>query len=392
MTQILEYEVDNSLTDFELVGLDYRLNLADGHAYQDLGNDYRGIVRELPTIWEACENTPIPDLQYRFCEAVALLAGSPEMAGLPFKICPTASNSIEIVGDVLAQKASLTKLVEPTFDNLALILRRRRVRLAPLSEDDLFRAVEEGRVEEFLDANPCEALFLVQPNNPTGRRLDVESFRAVVEHCAAHGRILVLDNTFRFYNREGFNDFAILQESGVSFMALEDTGKVWPTHDLKASLLFYSPDLERLVTTLYNEVYLCPSRFALAVLERFVLKTMEVGLQQAVWAQVDKHRALLRSAIAGTDVVIDPRSDSSEISVEWLNCRGTGLRDLELTRLLATSGLTVLPGRLFYWQSSEQAERQYNVRLSLMKPSLNYRRAVDVFRSTISSARGRRRP
>jgi bifunctional pyridoxal-dependent enzyme with beta-cystathionase and maltose regulon repressor activities len=385
MALTLEYEGDNSLTDFEIVGLDYRLNLADGHAYQDLCSDYRSIIQDLPTIWETCERTPIPELQYRFCEAFALLANSPEMVELPFKICPTASNSIEIVGDVLAQKFLLTRLVEPTFDNLALILQRRRVKLAPLSEDELFRAAAQGNITELLDANPSDALFLVQPNNPTGRQLDAKSFSAIVECCATHGRILVLDNTFRFFNRQSFNDFAILRDSGVTFMALEDTGKVWPTHDLKASLLFCSADLEQLVSNLYHEIYLCHSRFALAVLERFILKTTEVGLQRTIWARVDKHRALLRSAISDTDIVVDPASVASEISVEWLNCRGTGLRDFELTKLLAGSGLTVLPGRQFFWQANGQLERQFNVRLSLMKPFLNYNEAMAVFRATLNS-------
>jgi|SRR5947209_5113205 len=385
MTRTHAYETDKSLTDFEIVGLDYRLNLADGHAYQDLNSDYRDIVRDLPMIWEACEKTPIPDLHHRFCEAFALLANSPEAVGLPFKICPTASNSIEIVGEVLARKLLLTRLVEPTFDNLALILQRRRVRLAPLSENDLYRAVAQGNVTELLDANPCGALFLVQPNNPTGRLLDAMSFGTIAEYCATRGRILVLDNTFRFFNRQSFNDFAILRDSGVTFMAVEDTGKVWPTHDLKASLLFCSADLEQLVSNLYHEIYLCHSRFALAVLERFILRTIEVGLPRAVWAQVDKHRALLRSVISHTNVVVDPTSVASEISVEWLNCRDTGLRDFELTKLLATSGLTVLPGRQFFWQANEQTERQFNVRLSLMKPFLNYKQAMDVFHATINS-------
>lgn len=384
MAQVLEY-VEKSLTDFEAIGLTYPLNLADGHAYQDLSDDYRGIIDNLTEMWRACEKIPVPKLQFRFLEAFAQLANSPETLGLPFKICPTASNSIEIVGDVLASKAAFTRLIEPTFDNLALILRRRRVVLASLNENDLFQAAASASIKELLDENPCDALFLVQPNNPTGRSLDAMSFRFIAEYCAERGMMLVLDNSFRFYNRDSFNDYRILRESNVSFIALEDTGKVWPTHELKASLLLFSRDLEQLVTTLYNEVYLCPSRYTLALLEQFILKTTEVGLARTVWVQADGHRYLLRRAIAETKVIVDPASVGSDISVEWLNCRALGLRDLELMELLETHGLTVLPGRHFFWESNLSVERQFNIRLSLMKPTLNFTQAVNVFQSVLKS-------
>lgn len=384
MAQVLEY-VEKSLTDFEIKGLNYPLNLADGHASQDLSDYYGGIIAELTEIYWASKKTPVPEQQFRFFEAFARLANSPEVLGLPFKICPTASNSIEIVGDVLANKAAFTRLVEPTFDNLALILRRRRVVLASLNENDLFWAAASASIKELLDENPCDALFLVQPNNPTGRSLDARSFRFIAEYCAERGMILVLDNSFRFYNRASFNDYRILRESNVSFIALEDTGKVWPTQELKASLLICSRDLEQLVTTLYNEVYLCSSPYTLALLERFILKTTEVGLARTIWAQADEHRYQLRRAIAETKIVVDPSSVESKISVEWLNCRALGPRDLELTGLLETYGLTVLPGRQFFWESRENSERQFNIRLSLMKPTLNFTRAVDVFRSVLKS-------
>lgn len=383
MVQALEYEVERSLTDFEVIGLDSAFNLADGHAYQDLCDEYRKIIDDLPVIWDTCAKSSIPELEYRFCRAFALLADCPEMAGMPFKICPTASNSIEIIGSVLAHKGLGTRLVEPIFDNLALILQRRGVKLDSLSENDLVWAASEGDITKLLDVNPCDALFLVQPNNPTGRSLNALSFRAVAEYCAARRKILIFDNTFRFYNRDGFNDFSILRESEVSFLAFEDTGKVWPTNDLKASLLFSSPDLEQVVTQIYNEVYLCHSPFALAFLERFLLKTADAGLSQTIWAQVDERRSLLRRAIEDTNIIVDPTSVDSKISVEWLNCSGTGLRDFDLVKELATRGLTVLPGRQFFWRSSTQDERQFNVRLALMKPFENFQKAVDLFRSTL---------
>lgn len=372
---------DKSLTDFEIEGLSAHLSLADGHAYQDLPLPFRQTVNNLANLWTECEHTSVPEMEQRFRKAFAQLAQSPAMEAVEcFKICPTASNTIDIVGSVLAEMGLVTQLVEPTFDNLALILKRRHVTLDVLDEDELIWASENGTLATFLERDERGALFLVQPNNPTGRNLDANSLRVVAEHCARHNTVLVMDNTFRFYNRRPFDDYAILSETGVSFMTIEDTGKVWPTHDLKASLLMCSLDLAPLVTILYNEIFLCHSRFALGILEQYLLTTAAEGLETTIWAQVDEHRALLREALRDTSLAIDERAIDSTISVEWVDCRRTNLSDLELADQLAINGLRILPGRPFFWNSSELPHRQFNIRLALMKPRTTFQDSVNLFR------------
>jgi aspartate/methionine/tyrosine aminotransferase len=385
MVQVLEYKAERCLTDFEILGLAHDLNLADGHAYQDLPHAFDHIVADLPALWRAAETTPVPEAEERFRHSFSTLAHSPAMETLPFKICPTASNSIEIVAKVLADRRAHTRLIEPTFDNLALLLKRQRVALSAIDENQFVSAAREGSIVRYLEANLGDALFLVHPNNPTGRTIDIETFQTIADFCSQRGIILVIDNTFRFYNRNAFDDYAILKDTGVSFMAFEDTGKVWPTQDLKASLLFCSSDLERLVTSIFNEVYLCHTRFGLTILERFVQRTSEIGLGPTIWFQADEHRAMLRRILADTDIEVDETSIDSNISVEWLNCRKTGLCDFELINMLAASRLTVLPGRQFFWQSADRASRQFNFRVSLMKPSLSFHRALNAFWSTLRS-------
>lgn len=376
-----------TLTDFEVVGLQSELNLADGHAYQDLGEDYSDIIEELSAIWDASESIRVPEAEHAFREAFAALAGSSAMAKLPFfKICPTASNSIDVIGAVLATRKLKTALVEPTFDNLSLLLRRRGVVLEPISEIVLGEESMGAELQRCASSSGG-ALVVVNPANPTGRCLTARSLRRLSEYCAAKNKLLVMDNSFRFYNREPFDDYSVLLESGVSFLAFEDTGKVWPTHDLKASLLFCSPDLEEIVNTVYNETYLCNSRFVLALLARFLLRTAERGLARVIWPIVDERRSLLRRSIADTGIVVDRTSEPSQISVEWLDCRGTGLQDLQLTSLLAQNGVLVLPGRLFFWYSGDDAERHYNVRIALMKPARRFAKAIDVVGTVLRSRR-----
>jgi len=372
---------EKSLTDFEIEGLYAPLSLADGHAYQDMPFAFRHVVRELEVLWVKAETVSVPLAEDRLRNASARLSSSAAMSEVAcFKICPTASNATDVVAAVLADKSAATRMIEPTFDNLALIMKRRRVQLAALPEDQLMVAAEEGSLDVLLGDKSHAALFLVQPNNPTGRQLNERAFRIIANLCAERGTILVLDNTFRLYNRSLFDDYAILDETGVSFMAIEDTGKVWPTQDLKASILSCSSDLARLVCEIYNEMYLCHSRFALTLLERYVTITADLGLEATIWRHVDRHRALLRQALAGTALVIDPRSVDSEISVEWLDCRQTGMNDLQLTAFYAERGLGILPGRHFFWASGSQRCHQYNVRLALMKPRRMFEASLSLIR------------
>jgi aspartate/methionine/tyrosine aminotransferase len=373
--------IPRTLTDFEVAGLQATLSLADGHAYQDLSPEFANIIAELPTLWAASEHTLVPDAEQRFRHAFASLAGSPAMGQRRFfKVCPSASSSIDVIGAVLAALRLPTCLVEPTFDNLPLLLRRRGVVLDVVQEADL----HVGKSMQRILCSRHGALFLVQPNNPTGERLSADALRDLAEHCRRQKILLVLDNSFRFYHRQPYDDYAVLAETGVRFIAFEDTGKVWPTHDLKASLLFCSPDLEKFVNDIYSETYLCNSRFTLALLTRFMQQTSEVGIARTIWATVDAHRAALRNALATTGLTVEPASLESRISVEWLNCRATGFNDFELTERLAAAGLVVLPGRLFFWHSAHLPERQYNIRIALMKPAVHFKAAVAALANAVS--------
>ncbi|HWW61675.1 MAG TPA: aminotransferase class I/II-fold pyridoxal phosphate-dependent enzyme [Thermoanaerobaculia bacterium] len=370
----------HTLTAFEVVGLRGELNLADGHAYQDLAAPYEHVITDLPALWTASELTPVPEAEERFRNAFATLAGCAGMRDRTFfKICPSASNSIDVIGAVLSELKRPTTLIEPTFDNLPLLLRRRGVLVRALSEEVL-RA--EGSVESGL-CEPGEALFLVQPNNPTGHSLSAAELVEIAMHCRRLDAVLVLDNSFRFFNRQPFDDYTVLADTGVSFLALEDTGKVWPTHDLKASLLFCSADLQELVSAVYDETYLCNSRFTLLMLERFLNITRQVGLAESIWRTVDSHRALLRRELADTMVTVDQSSHSSQISVEWLNCRATGYHDFDIAQHLAGKGVLVLPGRLFFWESGGSPERQFNIRAALMKPTRRFEQAVAILTNTL---------
>lgn len=379
----------DTLTDYEIDALtdDYSVNLADGHASQEMPDPLARVLTSLTDLWNGCTRRPSHRIENGFRSAFAKLAASPTMASLPeFKICPTASNSADIVSAVLRQKCLQTRLIEPAFDNLALLLRRRSVVLDSLAERELREAAANGSLPAFLDTKRCDALFLVQPNNPTGHLLDEKDFRIITEYCAFRKMILILDNSFRLYKREPFDDYSVLLDSRTSFMAFEDTGKVFPTNDDKASLLFYSPDLAGAVTAVYNELFLRTSPFPLSFLTEIVEETAECGLQSTIWQQLDDRRILLRQALHGTGLEVAASSIRSQLPVEWLDTSALGMNDLQTTREFAALGLKILPGRQFHWNSSHRPECQKNVRLALMKPMETVGRACEILGSQVRTS------
>jgi bifunctional pyridoxal-dependent enzyme with beta-cystathionase and maltose regulon repressor activities len=297
-----------------------------------------------------------------------------------FMLCPSASVSIDIVGAVLRALGRTAALVEPTFDNIALLLARRGVPLTPIPDTFPLELTAAS-----LPALDVGAFMLVQPNNPTGTCLTSAQLAIVAGACREAGVILVLDNSFRFYNRQPFDDYAVLRDAGVSYMALEDTGKVWPTHDLKLSLLFCSRDLALLTRTIYNELFLSCSPFGLLVLEGFVRATESVGLRDVLWAVVDEKRCQLRAALAGTPLVATSEAADSTMPVEWLDCSGLGVTDLEVVAAAAAEGLRLLPGRNFFWASASRREHQSYIRVALMKPARRFARSVETLTRVVST-------
>lgn len=360
-----------TLTDFEINGLHNHYCLADGHAYQDLHPSFYKIVQSLPELWRSASNKTIPESEQLFNKNYAALIDAPmlERCKENFKICPTASNSIDIVGAVLSHLQIKTIMVEPTFDNLALLIRRRGVQLDSVSDLALFQAAEANDIERaFPELKKYGALVIVHPNNPTGLTLSEDGFKHIVAFCERHKQVLVIDNCFRVYRRNTFSDYSLLINSNVSFVAIEDTGKVWPTQDLKASLLYFSDDLKNLMTEIYNEIYLCVSKVTLEILSAFFKETKKVGVKSIFWDLVDTRRQLLRQAIEGSSLVVTDVSMHSNLPVEWLSCSFGSKNDFLLCRELKQLNLAVLPGRQFYWNSSQNPFHQKNIRISLMKP------------------------
>lgn len=364
---------NNCLTELEVYGLSAPYNLADGHSYLSASQYFNSVVSALPALWEAAEKTPVPEMELLFKDKFSDYFG---LQGLKnntlFSVCPTASNSIDIVGAWAREMNYTVGLVEPIFDNLAQLLRRREVRLTPVAEAAFanIECLREAIAEQKLDV-----LFMVNPNNPTGTVISESMMSAIMDVCVAHGVVVVLDTSFRFCNSTTIDEYQMLLDKKASFIILEDTGKQWPSLDTKVSLLSYSLDVAPTVRSIYEELYLCSSNFSLRILIEFIDATQAKGGISYIQSLVKSNVTYACEALSTTQIALESPSHASIMSVVWLNIERTGLDDLSLTAYLATYGVAVLPGRYFYWNSHHSAGHHY-VRIAVLKPDHLFKHSI----------------
>ena len=379
----IKNNVEQALTEIEALGLASQHDLANGHASQELAPSQQRIINSLTDIWTRGTQMKSRQAELNFKSAFLKLAQAPSLTAYEhFKVCPTASNSIDTVATWLTEKQLKTALIEPTFDNLYLILKRRGVELSSMPE----KLLHDPGLSDFADMlKDLDAVFLVNPNNPTGKVMPEEQFIAIVELCAVNNKVIVLDNTFRFFVPQLFDTYKILLDSGVTFLSIEDTGKVWPTQEIKASLLFTSENIIKEIDIIYDEIFLCHSNFALGILTEFLLDADERGLDQAVWAGVRQRRELFRKAIEGTILEINPESLDSTISVEWVQIKAEFQNDLQLVAHFKEHNLVMLPGRQFFWNTKGSSAETKFARFALLKPEDEFLSAINVLSQQLRS-------
>jgi aspartate/methionine/tyrosine aminotransferase len=348
---------DATLTRYEWLGLKNVHNLADGHARQAQSPGEDRVVDQIASLYREVEGQDQVALQRSFEELFYRQAGQPSVlrrANAPLHHY-SSSVSTEVVANVLRDRGLSVGLLHPTFDNIAAILRRHRVPLTPVTED-IFSTPEDDRHYEGHDA-----LFLVTPNNPTGLDPTPDVLRTVADQCQARGMLLILDVCFRFFSRHlaTWDHYAYFEEIGVSHIGIEDTGKTWPTLDLKVGSLVADdgiyPELERIT----DDVLLNVSPFIFGLLANYI--AADRGLN--CLAVAERNRQQLRAAL--DDSPVELVCPEAPMSVAWLRLpdRWEGSK---VCAWLADQGISVLPGGPFFWDDNTLGET--NLRVALMRP------------------------
>jgi len=283
---------------------------------------------------------------------------------------------MEILSRSLATKISSVALVHPTFDNIADILKGCGLRLTPLAEDSLHA---EDLPDDLLSSVGC--VFVTTPNNPTGRVMARERLKRLAEQCAEHDVVLALDTSFRGFDpRAHYDHYEVLKASGCRWIVIEDTGKLWPTLDLKVGLLVPSENIGLPVHKIYSDILLGVSPLILAMVRRFA-EDGEAGGLADLHRFIAANRAMVRTELAGLPGVGFPDPDSVA-SVERVRV-GNGLTGTQVWSLLREHNVFALPCRQFHWADPTQGED--TLRIALARSAEPLSRSVKALRHVLES-------
>jgi aspartate/methionine/tyrosine aminotransferase len=362
------------LTTSEFRGLEATHNLSDAHVHlQPSGLQKRLIIDRLPQLFKqamACSQTQVDALAARdFMMLSGQLSASSSEWFLPVY---ASSISIDIVADYLARSHLTVALVEPTFDNIPDLMKRHGVSLQSMR---LVPTQTYGEtVLQAARRNDIDVIFLVMPNNPTGDFIPEAAFREVAQHCAIHGKLIVLDTSFRLFESGAmFDQHAILGEAEVQYIVIEDTGKFWPSLDLKLSFIFASPTLRTGLTAIYQDLLLNVSPLISLLVSKYS-NVSAIDDLRSVRTPIAINRRRLRKTLGflmGSNCVAYPQS---RVSVEFVRLPSP-LRSSQLVRELELSGVAILPGTLFFWSNPELGESY--IRIALSRPPKAFARAME---------------
>jgi len=372
-SKFTNYETaEAKLTDYEIDALSRSFNFADGHARYSVAQNYAPLLESLPHL--LTRRFDQDEVEYDFGKTFFGLGRQTLPDHQRMLYCPSASISIEIVANYLRMKNLSVSLIEPIFDNLADTIKRHNVVLKPLKEDYL----HEGDTSKLKDID-TDAIFLVIPNNPTGYLLSRSFFSEIVDFCKKADKLLILDFSFRFFIPDAliYDHYAVLEQSGVRYIALEDTGKTWPTSEIKVSPFVADTQTYPFIQSIYRDIFICHSPLALALVGEFIKVSQGEGAEKRFQAIIKANRNLLRETIS--DTPLKPVSNPLA-SVEWIHIDDE-MNDLEIVKRLQTHGIHVLPGRQFFW-SHGNASCQF-VRVALMRDTDLFARGMSVLQKAI---------
>jgi len=375
--------IERSLTSLEasaLVSPKTEINLTDGHPRARLTASQRLITATIPGMFDEAFERPFADIER--CAQVAFYdcmgqVSAPIGAG---RMLTSYSSTIalDIVARVLAERMDEVAVLHPTFDNIADLFRARGLRLQPVTEQQLDD-------DSWHPPAGIGAVVVVTPNNPTGWILREESLRRLAADCAQAGQVLVMDSSFRGQDsRAHYDTYRVLEESGVEWAVVEDTGKLWSVNELKAGFLSWSAGSTLRFTSAFDEVMLSVSAVILLLVTKLAVDAKAGGFGE-MRSSLAANRRLFASVLEGTPMELtDP---GSRISVARVTLPDEGPDAHEVYRALVERGIHTLPCSRFYWAFPEDGDRQ--LRLSLSRPAETVERAARALAEICQPDRGR---
>ncbi|MDP9585620.1 UNVERIFIED_ORG: aspartate/methionine/tyrosine aminotransferase [Burkholderia contaminans] len=385
-SSISNVQAKADITQHEIAALRTRYNLADAHTHQDQSATQRAIVASLPDLWYAAANQTQYKSEQEFIHAFYSLHGQHRALQRHDEIylVYAASIAMHITATYLQKKRMRVGLIEPCFDNLHDLMKHMQVPMVPLREEIL---QDPAQIYDNLVArvDSLDAVFLVDPNNPTGFSLfspTDHAFREVVRFCVDHDKLLVMDFCFASFilasGQPRPDVYEILEDSGVRYIAMEDTGKTWPLQDAKCATLTCSRNLTDDIYPIVTSVLLNVSPFVLKLVTEYVLDSARDGFA-SVRDLLDTNREIARTRLDGG--LMRYRTPAVATSVAWFEITDPNWSADALQAYLLTHNIYVLSGKYFYWSNPARGQRY--IRIALARETPVFASAVDAINGAL---------
>lgn len=372
----------NDITQHEIEALKYTFNVSDAHTHQSQSPTQHAIIRRLPELWYEAEKTRQYDMEQRFLQNFFRAHKQPAaLKNNNVLLVYAASIAMAITANYLMKKKMTVGLLHPCFDNIVDLLKHMEVPITALQEEWLH---DPKKIYETLEKNvTSDAIFLIDPNNPTGFTLfnfGTEGWSEVIRFAKEQKKLLILDFCFAAFmladeNLEVFDLYEMLETSGVTYIAMEDTGKTWPLQDAKAAMLKSSADIYDDIYNIHTAYLLNVSPFILNVLNQYVLDSEQDNFA-SVFSLLENNRALATEILEGS--VLEPVASIVKVSVLWCKIKRVAIKATELKCYLTKFGVHLLPGTYFYWADHGTGERY--IRIALARDSDVFVQAMQALR------------
>jgi aspartate/methionine/tyrosine aminotransferase len=364
-------EGGNSLTQLMHAFGEAPINVAEGYPKWGFTSAQQAIVDRLPEFMQAAQTTPYPMLETRAQRALLHSLGqvtAPIGTGRILSYY-AAGVAIDIVGRCLAARTSTVGVIHPTLDCLPAIIGSRGPRVIPVSEARLRRRDPLAGLESI------GGLYIVNPNNPTGVVLDPDELRRLAEACVRRDVVLVVDACFRIFDSAAqYDTYAVLDATGVDYVVIEDTGKLWPLGGVRLAFLAFPVHSTLRVPEMSADLLLMAPPFSALVVEAFA-SDMAAGGMTTIHDRIAANRTLLSEALDGSTAgrLADGPSKVSMSLVRLADGRSS-------TRLwgrLLQRGVHAVPGRPIWWAKPRDGEQHLRVALA-REPEIVQRAAQEI--------------
>lgn len=381
----------NDITQHEIRAMQAEYNLADAHTRQSQSPTQRKIVERLPELWYESEKLNQRQSEERFIEAFFRSQRQVTALTTPTMLVYASSIAMVMIANFLALRKMKVCLIEPCFDNIYDILRNMNILMdSPLIEEWLH---DPEKIYENLEAHvEADALFIVEPNNPTGFTLEgstqnlgkrKNSYLELISYAKDYNKLLVFDFCFSSFLLEdaapaSFDVYKELEDSGVSYIIVEDTGKTWPLQDTKVAMLKTSRDLHNSLYNIHTSYLLNVSPFILNLVTQYVIDSEKDNFS-SVFELLKQNREIARVTLQGS--LLEMQNSISNVSVSWFKIKNHLIKATVLKKLVEEQGVYILPGTYFFWSDHNKGEGF--MRIALARDNDLFNQAIKKLRAVL---------